>query len=318
MSIALQSRGYRSSRFAVRRCIPDTGEVTDNNLFSMLSAYRPGSVASPFENYCTSGLAYFLQRGHRMLTALFAHTAGLSGAELVMAEVQPRLGDVGYADLLLTFEGGDRILVEVQTESGANEDHLPAFEADAAQWTGQARFIILGLKSDVNRPPWVGMSWLQVVEALEDDPDPLVAQYVDFVLKDVLGLGEVSLDQAITTNRLSALGAAAVRRKFGDRAVYQNSASRPLGGKYRYLGTTFALDGGPMQYWVGIVNEQVPLSEHYHLMLASKTTGLREPVAQPRATGDWKEWPHWTGLGRVVRPISMENYQQLLKRLEAE
>jgi hypothetical protein len=160
------------------------------------------------------------------------------------------------------------------------------------------------------------MSWLQVVEALEDDPDPLVQQYVEFVLRDVLGLGDVSLDQAITTNRLSALGAAAVRKVFGDRAVYQNSASRPLGGKYRYLGTTFALDGGPMEYWIGIVNEQVPLSEHYHLMLASKSAALREPVAQPRATGDWKEWPHWTGLGRVVRPVSIENYERLLTRME--
>lgn len=292
--------------------------VTDNNLFSMLSAYRPGSVASPFENYCTTGLAYFLQRGHRMLAALFAHAAGMNSSELAITEVQPRLGDAGYADLLLTYEGGDRILLEVQTELGVSQAHLPAFQAEAAEWAGQARFLILGLRETVANDPWVGVSWLQVVEALEDDPDPLVTQYVQFLLKDVLGLGEVTLDDAITTNQLSALGAAAVRKTYGERATYQNSASRPLAGKYRYLGTTFGVDGGPMQYWIGIVNETVPLGEHYHLMLASKEPGLLETTAQPRATGDWKEWPYWTGLGRVVRPVTVANYERLLSRLSLE
>ena len=55
-----------------------------------------------------------------------------------------------------------------------------------------------------------------------------------------------------------------------------------------------------MTYWIGIVNEAIPLSEHYHLMLASKETAIAELVEQPRATGDWK-WAHWTGAGRVVR-----------------
>ncbi len=289
--------------------------MTENNLFSMLSAYRPGAVASPFENYCTSGLAYFLQRGHRMLAALFSHAAGLPNEDLAMAEVQPRVGDAGYADLVLTFEGGSRIVVEVQVESGADERHLPAFESEALQWVGEARFLLLGLRDDQAPAPWIGLSWLQVVEALEDDPDSLVTEYVDFILRDVLGVDDVALDQAITTNRLSALGAAAIRKMFGDRAAYQNSASRPIGGKYRYLGTTFALDGGPMQYWIGIVNEEIPLSEHYHLMLASKERTVLEPAVPPRATGDWKEWPHWTGLGRIVRPVTHADYDRLLARL---
>ncbi len=281
----------------------------------MLSAYRPGVPASPFENYCTTGLAYFLQRGHRMLSAMFAHRAGLPAEPLALAEIQPRIGDVGYADLVLTYEGGGRILLEVQVEAGADERQLPAFVGAVNEWSGEVRFLLLGLRGDVAPTPWVGMSWLEVVEALEDDPDPLVKDYVDFVLKDVLGTGDVSLDQAITTNRLSALGAAAVRRRYGDRALYQNSASRPLAGKYRYLGTTFALDGGQMEYWIGIVNESVPLSDHYHLMLATKEHPLKDPVAQPRATGDWKEWKYWTGLGRVVRPITIEGYEKLLDRL---
>lgn len=281
----------------------------------MLSAYRPGVPASPFENYCTTGLAYFMQRGHRMLAALFAHRAGLPPEPLAVAEIQPRIGDSGYADLVLTYEGGARIVVEVEVEAGADQRHLPAFEGAVHQWAGDVRLVLLGLRADTAPAPWIGMSWLEVVEALEDDPDPLVRDYLEFVLKDVLGVGEVSLDQAITTNRLSALGAAAIRRRFGDRATYQNSASRPLAGKYRYLGTTFALSEGKLEYWIGIVNEEVPLSDHYHLMLATKDHPVRDPVAQPRATGDWKEWKYWTGLGRVVRPITIEGYEKLLDRL---
>ena len=66
--------------------------------------------------------------------------------------------------------------------------------------------------------------------------------------------------------------------------------------------------------WIGIVNEEVPLSDHYHFMIASKETRLSEPVPQPRATADWK-WAHWSGHGRVVRPLSPEQYEELLGRL---
>ncbi len=103
--------------------------MPDSNLFTMLSAYRPGSPANPFENYCTSALAYFLQRGQHMLTALFAQAASVPSEPLVVVEVQPRLADAGVADLVLTFEGGARAVVEVQVEPGADERHLPALEA---------------------------------------------------------------------------------------------------------------------------------------------------------------------------------------------
>lgn len=286
--------------------------MAEGNLFTMLSAYRPGSPANPFENYCTSALAYFLQRGQRMLGALFAQAASATGEPVAIAEVQARIGE-GIADLVLTFEGGVRAIVEVQADPGSDERHLPALEASGTQWDLQPAFILLGLRDDVHAP-WRPITWLQVAEALEDDPEPLARQFTEFILRDILGLGVVPLDQAITTNRLYALGGSALRRAYGSRVRYQNSESRPLGGKFRYRGTTFALDGGEMANWIGLVNEELPLSEHYHLMLASKAFRVSEPVPQPRATGDWK-WPHWTGMGRVVRPVTPEAYEELLGRL---
>ena len=288
--------------------------MSEANLFTMLSAFHPGSRATPFENYCTSGLAYFLNAGQRMLTALFADAAGIHGEPVAMVEVQPRLADAGIADLLLTFEGGRRALIEVQVEQGADESALPAFEKVATGWSAPPAFVMLGLREAATRPPWRPVTWLQVVEALEDDPDPMARQFTEFILRDILGLDEVSLDQALSTNRLYALGGAAVRRAFGDSARYVNSASRPMGGRYRYLGTTFAPNGENMDYWIGIVNEAVPLTEHYYLMLASKDRPVEFPTDHPRATGDWK-WEYWTGKGRVVRPITADAYTELLSRM---
>lgn len=284
-----------------------------DNLFTMLSAYRQGSTASPFENYCTSALAYFLKRGHRMLRALIAHAAGTGAEELVVVEVQPRLAEAGIADLLLTYEGGKRVLVEVQVEPGADESLLPGLEGVAREWSERAAFVMLGLRAEGVPAPWAPITWMDVLEAVDDDPDPVAAEFKDFVLRDILGLGETPLEEALSTNRLYALGGAAVRRFFGEGVRYVNSASRPLHGQFRYLGTTFAPDGGDMAYWVGVVNETVPLGEHYHLMLASKEKPLLFPAEQPRATGDWK-WEHWTGMGRVVRPITPTMYEGLLER----
>jgi len=288
-----------------------------DNLFTMLSAYRPGSSATPFENYCTTGLAYFLKRGHRMLTALIAHAAGIGSDGLAMVEVQPRMGEAGVADLLLTYEGGRRVLVEVQVEPGADEAMLPGLEAVARQWSEQPVFLMLGLRSEGLPAPWAPVTWFDVVDALDGDPDPVATEFCDFVLKDILGTGEAPLDEALSTNRLYAIGGAAIRRLFGPGSRYVNSASRPLGGHYRYLGTTFAPDGENMAYWIGLVNETVPLGEHYHLMLASKEKPVLFPVEHPRATGDWK-WAHWTGMGRVVRPITPLQYEGLLERVKAK
>ncbi len=283
------------------------------NLFTMLSAYRQGSAATPFENYCTSALAYFLKRGHRMLQALISHAAGAGTEELVLVEVQPRLAEAGVADLLLTYEGGKRVLIEVQVESGADESLLPGLEAVARQWSESPAFVMLGLRAENVPAPWTAVTWNEVLEALDGDPDPVAHEFSEFVLRDILGLGEVPLEEALSTNRLYALGGGAIRRFLGEDARYINSASRPLHGQYRYLGTTFALNGTDMTYWIGVVNETVPLGEHYHLMLASKERPLLFETDQPRATGDWK-WPNWTGMGRVVRPITPAMYEGLLER----
>jgi hypothetical protein len=288
--------------------------MAESNLFTMLSTYRPGSLATPFEAYCTNGLAYLLQRGHMMLTALLSRAAGIHGEPLAIVEVQPLLADAGVADMLLTFEGGRRVVVEIQIEAGADETALPTFAGLADSWGPETAFVVIGLREDTASAPWRPVTWLQVVEALDDDPEPIARQYMEFILRDILGLGEVPLDQAVTTNRLYALGGAAIRRWYGPGARYLNSASRPMSGRYRYLGTTFSPDGTDMAYWVGLVNEQLPLTEHYHLMLASKQLPVIMPVEHPRATGDWK-WSHWTGLGRVVRPITIDSYEQLLARL---
>lgn len=287
------------------------------NLFTMLSAYQPGSTATPFENYCTSGLAYLLNRGHAMLTALFRNAAGIPNEELAKVEVQPRMADAGLADMLLTFEGGQRIVVEVQVEPGDTVDHFSALEDVARQWEIPGAFVTVGLRRQELKSGWAPVSWLDIAEAVEDDPDPLVQDFHRFVFDDILGLGAVPLEEAVRSNRLYALGGAAVRRHFGDDAPYANAAARPMGTRFRYLGTMFSTTpDGEMDHWIGMVNETVPLGEHYHLILASKTQMVAEPAPQPRALGDWK-WTGWTGLGRIVRPVTPDDYDELVRRIRA-
>ncbi len=289
--------------------------MTDLNLFTMLSSYRPGAFASPFENYCTTSLAYFLQRGQRMLTALFASAAGTGTEPLARVEIQPRLGDAGIADLLLTFEGGRHVLVEVQVEPGTDGAALDSLREVTLAWEDRPSLIFLGLPGAPVPEGWTGLTWLEVVEALEDDPEPIAKQLTEFVLRDILGLGPVTLEEAVATNRLYALAGATLRRRYRDRVSYVNSASRPMNGRYRYIGTTFAIDDSEMQFWVGMVNEALPLTEHYHLMMASKHRPIAHLADHPRATGDWK-WANWTNYGRVVRPVTAEAYEELLGRLE--
>ena len=284
------------------------------NLFTMLSAYRPGSAATPFENYCTSGLAYLLRAGHARTRDLFAGLADAGSASLDSVEVQPQLADAGFADLLLSYDGGRRVVVEVQVEAGADDSHLPGLEEVARTWDTRPGFVLVGLSHEGAPAGWRALTWSEIAEALAEDPDPIAREFSEFVRRDVLGFGPVPLDQALSTNRLYALGAAAVRRHFGEDARYENSASPPVGGRYRYLGTTFAPDGGDLNFWIGVVNEALPLSEHYHLMLASKHEPLEEPAGHPRATGNWS-WAQWTGMGRVVRPVGLPEYEELLSRI---
>lgn len=284
------------------------------NLFSLLSTYQPGSQATPFENYCTSGLAHILSRGHHMLSALFSQAGGAHNEPLATVEVQPRIADAGVADLLLTYEGGRRLIVEVQIERPVPGESFVEFERAARDWSIDAGFVVLGLNPRPD-PPWQAVRWIDVVEALDDDPDPISQQYRDFVLGDILGLSPTTLEEALGSNRLFALGGAAVRRRFGEDTMYANAASKPTGGRHRYTGTMFATtDSSEMDFWIGIVNETVPLGEHYHLMLAAKYGELPEQRKHPRALGDWS-WQGWTGLGRVVRPITPADFDRLLARI---
>ena len=280
------------------------------NLFTMLSAYRPGASASPFEDYCTNGLAYLLAVGRARLGALFAEAAGAPGVRVTEVDVQPAASGERLADFAITFAGGRRVFVEVDVApaEGVKRTHALGSSAEDGPAT-------IHVSLDVPKSaPRTAISWLAIAEVLAAGPDSLSREFAEFVRRDVLGLEAVGLDDALHTNRLYALGGAALRARFGGRALYENSSSAPVGGRYRYLGTTFAPDGGDLHCWIGIVNEALPLSEHYHLMLASKSAPLEEPAGQPRATGNWR-WEHWTGLGRVVRPLGPREYAALLGRL---
>lgn len=283
----------------------------------MLSAYRPGTTATPFENYCTSALSYFLTTGHPALTALFQARAGNPGARINEASIQRQLGASGYADLTIEFDDSRIAVVEVMVEPLIEPDELASLAEASQQWAGDPALLVVCLDPDSAPAPWVALSWAEIASALLDGGDPLATQFAEFIQRDILGFGSVPLDQAITTNRLYALGAATIRRRFGDQARYVNSASRPVSGRYRYLGTTFSVDGTDMTYWIGIVNEAVPLSDHYYLMLASKEWPVAQPSDHPRATADWK-WAHWTTHGRVVRPVTADVYDALLRRIDPQ
>ena len=276
-----------------------TEGVDGANLFTMLSAYRPGAGTSPFEDYCTNGLAYLLGAGCEPLVALFAEAAGVEGATVTDVTVQPGAGTT-VADLGITFANGREALVEIEVAPG---EAVERPDASGARLTVGFDGAEAG-----------AVTWDAIADAVADDAEGLAREFGEFVRRDVLGLGEVGLDDALHTNRLYALGGAALRERFGAGVRYENSSSTPVQGRFRYLGTTFSPDDGELRYWIGLVNESLPLSEHYHLMLASKTTPLVEPAGQPRATGNWR-WEHWSGMGRVVRPVGLAEYGALLGRM---
>ena len=267
----------------------------------MLSAYRPGAGTSPFEDYCTNGLAYLLGAGCEPLARLFAGAAGAKGAGVTDVTVQPG-PDAPIADLGITFADRQEALVEIEVAPTAAVER-PLLAGNPTRL--RVGFYEAGADT---------ITWDAIAESVADDGDGLAREFGEFVRRDVLGLGEVGLDDALHTNRLYALGGAALRERFGAGVRYENSSSTPVQGRFRYLGTTFAPDDGELRYWIGLVNESLPLSEHYHLMLASKTAPLVEPAGQPRATGNWR-WEHWSGMGRVVRPVGLADYGALLGRM---
>ena len=306
---ARAARAGRRGRALIgpRRGARHTGAVDTPNLFTMLSAYRPGDGSSPFEDYCANGLAYLLATGREPLGALFAEAAGAPGASVAGASVRPLTGGAAIADLALTFADGRRALVEVALAPETPPERPPAPRDEQ----GRAPAAV-SVAPDAAGDGAVG--WRAIADALAGAPDAAGREFAEFVRRDVLGLEAVDLDDALHTNRLYALGGAALRERFGAGARYESSASVPVGGRLRYLGTTFARDGGELDCWIGLVNEALPLSEHYHLMLGSRRAPLAEAAGQPRATGNWR-WEHWTGLGRIVRPVAPRDYAALLARL---
>ena len=172
------------------------------NLFTMLSAYRPGASTSPFEDYCTNGLAYLLGAGREALGALFAAAAGAEGAVTDVA-VQPGAGAT-VADLGITFADGREALVEVEVALGEAVER-PHGARDGAR---------LRVGFDGSGPGAV--TWNAIADVLADDRDGLAREFAEFVRRDVLGLEAVGLDDALHTNRLYALGGAALRERFGN------------------------------------------------------------------------------------------------------
>ena len=60
------------------------------------------------------------------------------------------------------------------------------------------------------------VTWNAIADVLADDRDDLAREFAEFVRRDVLGLEAVGLDDALHTNRLYALGGAALRERFGE------------------------------------------------------------------------------------------------------
>lgn len=125
---ARAARAGRCGRALIgpRRGARHTGAVDAPNLFTMLSAYRPGGGSSPFEDYCANGLAYLLATGREPLGALFAGAAGAPGARVADASVRPVTGGAAIADLALTFADGRRALVEVAVAPETPPERPPA------------------------------------------------------------------------------------------------------------------------------------------------------------------------------------------------
>ena len=118
----------------------------------MLSAYRPGASTSPFEDYCTNGLAYLLGAGHEALGALFAKAAGAEGAVTDVA-VQPG-ASTAVADLGLTFADGREALVEVEVALGEAVER-PDCDGCRCAAPGRVRWLGTGrgyLERDRGRP----------------------------------------------------------------------------------------------------------------------------------------------------------------------
>ena len=80
------------------------------------------------------------------MTALMAEAAGAGSESLAVVEVQAPIADAGLADLVLTFEGGKRAIVDVQVETALEAAPVPAFtEVGEGLTTEAPALVVLGL-----------------------------------------------------------------------------------------------------------------------------------------------------------------------------
>jgi len=283
--------------------------MTNKNIFEALSSFQAGLGTDPFENYCVSALAYLLETKEAQLTELLTSAAGCFGT--VQATHCQATVDEQIVNLMVELNNNKRLLIKINTQTNNNIEERTKLQTIT---TDNGVLLWISLRGDTPPNNWVSVTWEQIGEALEKSSEKISLEFANFIKTDILGHGSVTIQQALKTNKLYALGGAVVREKYGVGTKYLNSASQAIHGEFRYLGTTFSGNTPDLQFWIGIVNQTLPLSSYYQLMLASKNSGVQNPVDKPRVTDNWS-WKGWTGLGEITTSLDHSHYEDLLERL---
>ena len=221
------------------------------------------------------------------------------------------LVDDQIISLLVESTNNKRLFIKINTRTNNNIEERTKLQTLKAD---NAVLLWISFKGDTPPSNWVSVTWEQIGETLGTSSEKLALEFGNFIQTDILGHGSVTVQQALKTNKLYALGGAVIREKYGVNTEYLNSASQAIQGEFRYLGTTFSGNTPDLQFWIGIVNQTLPLSSHYQLILASKNTEVQNPVDKPRVTDNWG-WKGWTGLGEITTSLEHSHYKDLLERL---
>jgi len=283
--------------------------MTNKNIFEALSSFQAGLGTDPFENYCVSALAYLLETKQSQLTELLTSVAECFGT--VKETHCQVLVDDQIISLLVESTNNKRLFIKINTQTNNNIEERTKLQTLKAD---NAVLLWISFKGDTPPSNWVSVTWEQIGETLGTSSEKIALEFGNFIQTDILGHGSVTVQQALKTNKLYALGGAVIREKYGVNTEYLNSASQAIQGEFRYLGTTFSGNTPDLQFWIGIVNQTLPLSSHYQLILASKNTEVQNPVDKPRVTDNWN-WKGWTGLGEITTSLEHSHYKDLLERL---
>ena len=283
--------------------------MTNKNIFEALSSFQAGLGTDPFENYCVSALAYLLETKQPQLTELL--TSEAEGFSTIEATHSQAIVDDQIVSLLVELANNKRLFIKINTQPNNNLEERKKLQTIKAD---NAVLLWISFKGDTPPSNWVSVTWEQIVETLGKSSEKLALEFRNFVQTDILGHGSVTVQQALKTNKLYALGGAVIREKYGVSTEYLNSASQAIQGEFRYLGTTFSGNTPDLQFWIGIVNQTLPLSSRYQLILASKNSEVQNPVDKPRVTDNWN-WKGWTGLGEITNSLEHSHYKDLLERL---